>query len=796
MINPLEKDSDYLYNKFKNNEEPLRLAIDYQQKGQSLMVVDNLKALEYLEKSLKIYTDTIKLRNYSLANLHSLIGTVYYSLGRREEAFKKAILAKNMFQEFDKRDWNFSNEEQQNTRHHNLANEYLRLGDYYLSKKSFKNYKENYKNHINTLKKITSTYSDIANIYESMAKYYLRYNNLDLSLKYNQKALKEYHKREEVYKKQKFDNPQTASYAHMQQDYQRRVIIKIYASISMIYQKQNKQKERLINIENAIKWGEKLLRKYDILLVNLYYLASEAYLENKIFDMAYDYSKQAFDSKKYFRDNNFKILNNNEKYDSLHNIEYIRFMPQLLFTTYQYLQYTIMNNQYERMVYILKNTFNTVINYKGEISNFNNIISIIEAKTDNQELRNSITKLKNLKIELSNEYQKFQEENISIERIKKQISEIEINLSNKSQDFKEFLEIKTISYHDISSCINSNQLYIDFIKTDYFYYTLILDSMGNLSINQIPDTLENKIKDFIFYIKVKSTDIKYRAKEIYDILGFKHLKAYNELIISPDGLLNLLPFEALYDGERYLTETKTISYMSSAKEFVRGLKRKKINNISNIVAFGDANFDMKFDIETRGIPSLLTEKFGDLPATKDEIEAISKIYPNTKVYTKDKATVENLLSIKNPKILHLATHGFYLKDEDTDPLEKAGLAFSGAKRASKVGDTRGIITALKISTMDLNYTELVVLSACKSGLGDINNSDGVMNLPSAFIQAGARSVIMSLWKIDDKETSILIQDFYDNISKGKTYRKALREAKLKMIDKNPFYWSSLIISGI
>lgn len=673
---------------------------------------------------------------------------------------------------------------------HNLANEYASLGDAYL--KINKEYSiKYYKMSLSLYQDLSQNHPNISTLYESIARYYLMYDNLNLSLNYNQKALKEFKKLEETYYKEELDNYQT-----IHQNYRKRVIVMIYENMSNIYHLQNNQEERLKSIENAIKWGDKILRKNDFLLANIYSLASNAYLENKIFDMGYYYAKKAFENRKNFRDNNFKILNTNDKYQSLDNLEYNHFMPQLLKSVYMYIEYMINIPDYEIIEELSQTTFNDMINYKGEISNFNNIISIIEHKTNNQEMKNSITKLKNLKIELSNEYQKFQEENISIERIKRQISNIEINLSNKSQDFKEFLEIKTISYQDISSNLNSNQLYIDFIKTDYFYYTLILDSMGNISINQIPDTLENKIKDFIFYIKVKSTDIKYRAKEIYDILGFKHLKAYNELIISPDELLNLLPFEALYDGERYLIETKTISYMSSAKEFVRGLKRKKINNISDIVAFGNANFDMKFDSENRGVPLLLKEKFGDLPATKDEIEAIYKIYPNTKVYTKDKATVENLLDIRSPKILHLATHGFYLKDEDTHPLEKAGLAFSGAKRASKVGDTRGIITALKISTMDLNYTELVVLSACESGLGDINNSDGVMNLSSAFIQAGARSVIMSLWKIDDEETSILIQDFYDNISKGKTYRKALREAKLKMIDKNPFYWSSLIISEI
>ncbi|SHO81258.1 hypothetical protein MNB_SV-15-824 [hydrothermal vent metagenome] len=339
------------------------------------------------------------------------------------------------------------------------------------------------------------------------------------------------------------------------------------------------------------------------------------------------------------------------------------------------------------------------------------------------------------------------------------------------------------------------------------YCLFTIDFNNNITFRLLDDYLNIRIEEFRYNIENNIRDNNRILKDIFDILTqsidsiklttlSNELKNKTELIISPDGLLNLLPFEALYDGEKYLIETKTISYISSAKEFVRGLKREKVNNKNDIVAFGDANFDMKFDSGSRGVPLLLKEEFSNLPATKNEIEAISKIYPNAKIYTNDKASVENLLNIKNPKILHLATHGFYLKDEDTHPLEKSGLAFSGASRASKVGDTRGIITALKISTMDLNDTDLVVLSACESGLGDINSSDGVMNLSSAFIQAGAKSVIISLWKINDEATSILIQDFYDNISKGKSYKEALREAKLKMIDKNPFYWSSLIISGV
>lgn len=93
-------------------------------------------------------------------------------------------------------------------------------------------------------------------------------------------------------------------------------------------------------------------------------------------------------------------------------------------------------------------------------------------------------------------------------------------------------------------------------------------------------------------------------------------------------------------------------------------------------------------------------------------------------------------------------------------------------------------------------TDLVVLSACETGLGDLHNFDSVSSLASAFIQAGSKNVIMSLWKIDDDTTAKLIKAFYDNITKGKNYKDALREAKLSMIEQDPFYWSALILHGV
>jgi CHAT domain-containing protein len=128
-------------------------------------------------------------------------------------------------------------------------------------------------------------------------------------------------------------------------------------------------------------------------------------------------------------------------------------------------------------------------------------------------------------------------------------------------------------------------------------------------------------------------------------------------------------------------------------------------------------------------------------------------------------------------------------------MQKAGLAFVGANDKNS---NMGIATALKLSTLNLQDTELVVLSACESGLGEIQNSEGVMGLPKAFFQAGARYVIMSLWSISNQKTAELMDKFYKHLKEGKRYDIALREAKLEMIQEglHPYYWSAFIIHGI
>jgi len=127
---------------------------------------------------------------------------------------------------------------------------------------------------------------------------------------------------------------------------------------------------------------------------------------------------------------------------------------------------------------------------------------------------------------------------------------------------------------------------------------------------------------------------------------------------------------------------------------------------------------------------------------------------------------------------------------------QSSLAFVDANLVALKQDYKGIATALSLSTLNLTNTQLVFLSACETGLGTIQTAEGVQGLPKAFIQAGAKNVIMSLWQVDDKATTTLTKYFYQNLKSGMSYKNALRNAKLKMIDMHPYYWSSFILSGI
>jgi len=193
--------------------------------------------------------------------------------------------------------------------------------------------------------------------------------------------------------------------------------------------------------------------------------------------------------------------------------------------------------------------------------------------------------------------------------------------------------------------------------------------------------------------------------------------------------------------------------------------------------------------------------FAPLPGTKAEAKAIKEILNKKTLleYQDNRATESTLMKVKEPNILHIATHGFFINDNTIpNPMLKSGIALAGANTSAIKGKSDGIVTALKLSGLDLKGTDLVVLSACQTGVVDINSTDSVSGLSKAFIQAGAKDIVMSLWSVDDRATKELMTSFYQEMKENKNYAKALKAAKLKMIKegKHPFYWGAFVVSGL
>lgn len=214
-----------------------------------------------------------------------------------------------------------------------------------------------------------------------------------------------------------------------------------------------------------------------------------------------------------------------------------------------------------------------------------------------------------------------------------------------------------------------------------------------------------------------------------------------------------------------------------------------------------------------------------LPGTLKEIDSIRPVLANrhvaVSVHSKRDACEESVkaLSGHKPTIIHIATHGFYWKESSAkkDPMERSGLLFAGANTALSGHVERlakdiddGILTSKEISLLDLHHTDMVVLSACETGLGDIT-SDGVFGLQRAFKIAGAKTILMALWKVDDEATRLLMTAFYRNYCAGQTKRQAFRNAQQEVRNytrietqtqsetitvqpyKDPYYWAGFIM---
>lgn len=313
------------------------------------------------------------------------------------------------------------------------------------------------------------------------------------------------------------------------------------------------------------------------------------------------------------------------------------------------------------------------------------------------------------------------------------------------------------------------------------------------------------------------------------------------VLIAPDGTLNLVPFSALVDDKgEFLIKRLTFTYLTSGRDLLRLALKTQAQGGG--VIFADPTFDHGAPAPrpsgqaptpapgTRGARSadLASLLWPQLPGTAAEATAIEKTMRGLKVFRGKDATENALKQVHGPKILHLATHGFFLADEPPragaadqrnsapamgpmssatappptsgaeNPLLRSGLAMAGANKLVS-GDEDGILTAMEASGLDLWGTKLVVLSACETGAGKVTNGDGVYGLRRALVIAGAESLVMTLWQVDDEATKELMTGYYKQLSAGKGRSAALRDTQLEILSRknyeHPFFWASFLPAG-
>ncbi len=404
---------------------------------------------------------------------------------------------------------------------------------------------------------------------------------------------------------------------------------------------------------------------------------------------------------------------------------------------------------------------------------------------------------------------------------------IEKMLRNKTLKVK--LESKAVPSQNLQNQLEENEVIIDFLLIQEgakkMYCAIVIRESGTPLLIQLTD--ESAITSilnndtYINEVEIRET----LHKELWQPLE-AHLENVTTVYLSPSGALHKIPFEALQNEKgEFLSERFQFHYYSSMRDFTKVQPQEL--SYKNAVLMGHILYDLNDSIDYKdeiGMRTDLRDKVEPLEATLEEVNRIDAICQQanlqTTLLTIDEPTEEVVQSFtddKSPSIYHFATHGVFLNPTDTlgiespvrrhlrlsaDPLKRSALMLYGANhtwvKGEKILDSKedGILTALEVTALDLQNTDLVVLSACSTGLGDVHNTEGVFGLQRAFKLAGVNYVVASLWDVDDDATKNLMVKFYENLLKEKQDpATALRNAKNYYRDKGyePQDWAGFIL---
>jgi CHAT domain-containing protein len=374
------------------------------------------------------------------------------------------------------------------------------------------------------------------------------------------------------------------------------------------------------------------------------------------------------------------------------------------------------------------------------------------------------------------------------------------------------LPAQSVPLSSIQKDLKPDEVLLEYVLDDPNSFCLSITKYGT-RLRLLPvgrNEVERLTHRFIDEVRAKQSGADV-SHQLYNalILPIPDTQNAIHLIIVPDGVLNLLPFEALRDHQgQYLVRSKTASYVPSAT-ILDTLHHADMESPAPrpLLAVGDVPYEdqggagrripkpgsFRGRVE-RGIADLSGMALSDLPETRAEVEQIGKIAGPDAVLLMGKNATETAFkkeSLDQFRVLHLAVHGF----ADTQYPERSALVLGGDTQ----GGDDGLLQVREIIRLRL-HAELTTLSACDTGVGKLQGQEGISNLVEAFLVAGSRSVVASLWSAEDTSASALMERFYDRLAGGEATSSALRGAQLDMLAKfgeqlSPYYWAEFVSVG-
>jgi hypothetical protein len=419
---------------------------------------------------------------------------------------------------------------------------------------------------------------------------------------------------------------------------------------------------------------------------------------------------------------------------------------------------------------------------------------------------------------------------IRLNEIRDSIRQVEMKLITeivKIPGYDNF-KINQFNWGDVRSALKDGEVCIEYIKIaktlnsfdNPTYYALKIDKNATK-----PDLIELVNEDSLKNLISSTKSNRQKIDSIYSGENLSLIKkilweklqinsdSIYRVYISPTGLLHGFSFAAIT-----IDEIPEIVLLNSSRSIINN---EEIDDRSKqTVLFGDIDYSgfNKQNDTTIGVSTYRSRTYEDLPGTKTEVLSVDTILTengfHSNVYTKAKASEREFKNLSDSIIIvHIATHGFFYSFDQsykvdemignpissshyTNPLFRSGLILAKDIDNNGLKYEDGMLFSYEISKQDLSSVDLIVLSACETGLGDIVGIQGVYGLQRAFKLAGANSIIMSLWKIPDKETSELMVNFYNYyIGDQRSKQEALKMAQLDLRKKcpEPFYWAGFTI---